>query len=73
MVVFQHRTVVVQHGRFRAGHDVEAVGRSRVLEIVNYRRYYRGENLQIAQPILSDYDATLITVTRTFSQYTISH
>lgn len=52
VVVLLDGPVVVQQSRLRAGHDVEAIGRSRVLKVVYDGGQKGGKDLQIGQPIL---------------------
>lgn len=52
MVVLQDGSVVIQQSRVRPRHDVEVVGRARVLEVVHYRRQQCGEDLQVREPVL---------------------
>jgi hypothetical protein len=52
MVVLLDGPVVVEQGRLRARHDVETIGRSCVLKIVNDGSYDGGKDLQIGQPVL---------------------
>ena len=51
VVVLQNCPVVVQQCRFRAGHDVEAVGGARVLKVVNDGGQQGGKDLQVGQPV----------------------
>ncbi len=52
VVVLLDGPIVVEQGRLGARHDVEAIGRSRVLKIVNDGCNDGGKDLQIGQPVL---------------------
>lgn len=52
MVVLEDRAVVVQDGGLRAGHDVEVVGGSRVLVVVDEGCHERRQDLHVVQPVL---------------------
>jgi hypothetical protein len=51
-MILLDRAVVVEKSRFRAGHDVEIIGRASVLEIVDDGGKDSGKNFQIRQPVL---------------------
>jgi hypothetical protein len=51
-MILLDRPVVVEKSRFRAGHDVEIIGRASVLEIVDDGGKDSGKNFQIRQPVL---------------------
>ncbi len=52
MVVLLDGSVVVEQSRLRARHDVEAIGRSRMLKVVYDGGQNGGKDLQIGQPVL---------------------
>lgn len=52
VVVLLDGPVIVEQGRLRAGHDMEAIRRSRMLIIMNDGCDNGGEDLQIGQPVL---------------------
>lgn len=52
-MVLLNSSIVVKESRLGSWHDVETVGRPGVLKIVNDGGQYRGEDFQVAQPVLS--------------------
>lgn len=52
VVVLLDGSIVVEQSRLRAGHDVEAIGRSRMLKVVYDGGQNGGKDLQIGQPVL---------------------
>ena len=52
MMVLLNGPVVVEHGKVGARLDVEVVGGSRVVVVVDNRGEEQGEDLQVRQPIL---------------------
>lgn len=52
MVIFQHRSIVVEKSKTTARIDVKVVGRAGMVKVVNNGGHQRGEDLQVRHPIL---------------------